>query len=790
MIPVPRLRLLILLSLVFSSARCAFAADPKPPVPQRLLDRTPFDQVILNQANGGKILEVLPLNLPQDKPNAIPANGNLKVRLLDRPTEEYEIASANIAQIKPFGQVLLDEAQRLTAAGKFDEAYDYYAKLGAEFPSLPNLNDAICNYLRLNALALYRDKQNDRAFALLLSLYQRNAADPGLPNAVETVAGEIIQQYLHDGDYTSARRVVELWENQFQNIAPQAVAAWKTRFQAAANREIEQANALVARRDYIPARKAVGRALAIWPDLPAATAALARISHDFPAVTVGVFETSPRVPTRRIDDWASLRTRVLTQPLLAEESDFGAEGGTYRSPFGEWNLDESGRELTLKAEPTSTTSTLAANFDAISRYLITLSTLGSPSFNANVASLLEGISSDADHSLVLHLKRVHVRPESLFQLPAPNATGSARFTIADFTPNQVIFSATKVAGANPPGPQAVVEQTFPSDDAAVAALRNGDVDVLDRVPPWQVERLRAINEIRVATYKLPTVHVLIPNLEHPLLAKREFRRALCYGIDRKWIVDRVLLGGSSLPGFQVVSGPFPAGVTLSDPIRYGYNSQVQPRPFEPRLASILATVAWASVQNPPDKNNKDKTSDQNEPKKAAEPPDTKLPELVITLPTDPLARVACQSIQAQLAREGITVKLHELTADELTSNKVDYDLRYAELAVWEPVADARQIFALSGLSPKTANPYVETALRNLDAAGNWKDVRARLAELHEIADHELPVIPLWQTVNYFAYRASLQGVVESPMTLYQNLEQWNLSAPTNVARNPVPASPQ
>ena len=77
-------------------------------------------------------------------------------------------------------------------------------------------------------------------------------------------------------------------------------------------------------------------------------------------------------------------------------------------------------------------------------------------------------------------------------------------------------------------------------------------------------------------------------MNRPLLAKREFRRALCFGIDRKWIVDRVLLGGTKRPGFEVVSGPFPTGLSLSDPIRYGNNNQLTPRPFEPRLAAILA----------------------------------------------------------------------------------------------------------------------------------------------------------------------------------------------------------
>ncbi|HEX3602413.1 MAG TPA: hypothetical protein VHU84_19820, partial [Lacipirellulaceae bacterium] len=65
---------------------------------------------------------------------------------------------------------------------------------------------------------------------------------------------------------------------------------------------------------------------------------------------------------------------------------------------------------------------------------------------------------------------------------------------------------------------------------------------------------------------------------------------------------------------------------------------------------------------------------------------------------------------------------------------------------------------------------------------NWKDVRARLAELHEITNHELPVIPLWQTVNYFAYRTTVRNIGDSPITLYQNVEQWNGNSTGNVAQ--------
>jgi ABC-type transport system substrate-binding protein len=81
--------------------------------------------------------------------------------------------------------------------------------------------------------------------------------------------------------------------------------------------------------------------------------------------------------------------------------------------------------------------------------------------------------------------------------------------------------------------------------------------------------------------------------------------------------------------------------------------------------------------------------------------------------------------------------------------------------------------------------YLDTALRNLSTATNWKEVRSRLSELHEIIHHELPVIPLWQSVNFFAYRANVAGIGESPVTLYQNIEQWSSANRDNVAQASV-----
>jgi ABC-type transport system substrate-binding protein len=457
--------------------------------------------------------------------------------------------------------------------------------------------------------------------------------------------------------------------------------------------------------------------------------------------------------------------------------DFGAEGGVYRSPFGELAIDESGQQLTFKISPANLAQSPSAALtpDALSRYLLQMATPGAPHYRADFADLLSGVTLGADNSVVLNLKRVYVRPEAMLQIPPPAAASSQNATIvgpdtyavADHAPDQVAFTINNTVGGEPTSPRAIVEQTM-TDDAAVSALLAGEIDVLDRVPPWQIERLRASQAVRVQAYRLPTVHVLIPNMKKPLMARREFRRALCFGIDRRFIVQRVLLGGATMAGYDVVSGPFPAGTSLTDPVRYAYNSQVAARPFEPRLAAILATVAWAGVKNP-----NAKAGEQKDP--------GPIPELTLAHPNDPIARVACQSIRAQLVREGIPIKLQEFTADELLAGKVDYDFRYAELAVWEPVSDARLLLGPGGLAGGLDSPYLDASLRSLDAATNWKDVRTRLAELHEIANHELPIIPLWQTVNYFAYRTSIRGIGEAPLTLYQNIGQWSASPGSPVA---------
>jgi ABC-type oligopeptide transport system substrate-binding subunit len=103
----------------------------------------------------------------------------------------------------------------------------------------------------------------------------------------------------------------------------------------------------------------------------------------------------------------------------------------------------------------------------------------------------------------------------------------------------------------------------------------------------------------------------------------------------------------------------------------------------------------------------------------------------------------------------------------------DYDLLYAELPMDEPLVDVRRLFGPGGTLGGTS-PAMLAALRELEQAADLLQASQKLHEIHALAAAELPVIPLWQLVDHFAYHASVKGIGQRPVSLYQNIEQWQV----------------
>jgi ABC-type transport system substrate-binding protein len=267
-----------------------------------------------------------------------------------------------------------------------------------------------------------------------------------------------------------------------------------------------------------------------------------------------------------------------------------------------------------------------------------------------------------------------------------------------------------------------------------------------------------------------------------------------YGIDREAILARDMLGGQPPPGCRVLSGPFPAGSSSDDPLAYAYDTQIVPRPYEPRLAQTLVQVARREVQSarraasspdsPPAADPGDQRASGEDQAPAVEAPGqpvepapadkTEPLRLVLVHPAYETARLATESIAADLARVGVACTIQPLPPGATRPAHDEWDLLYADVVMQEPLVDARLLLARDGLAASDS-PYVNLALQNLDQALSWRDARLRLRQLHRTTHDELTVIPLWQLTEYFAFRRGLRDVGSQLATLYQQIEQWQVS---------------
>ncbi|MBI3953788.1 MAG: hypothetical protein HY330_04685 [Chloroflexi bacterium] len=127
----------------------------------------------------------------------------------------------------------------------------------------------------------------------------------------------------------------------------------------------------------------------------------------------------------------------------------------------------------------------------------------------------------------------------------------------------------------------LVVRGIPEAVTRVAALKTGEVDAIDIVPPYEVPSLKANpNTDVVAEDVNETDFFLISTLDpsHPF-AKREVRLALNYALNRDALVKDVFYG---------LARP---ATTLSAPYESGYDPNLKPYPYDPEKAKQLLAQA-------------------------------------------------------------------------------------------------------------------------------------------------------------------------------------------------------
>ncbi len=97
--------------------------------------------------------------------------------------------------------------------------------------------------------------------------------------------------------------------------------------------------------------------------------------------------------------------------------------------------------------------------------------------------------------------------------------------------------------------------------------------------------------------------------------------------------------------------------------------------------------------------------------------------------------------------------------------------------MWEPAIDIERL--LGGGSPaKSNNPFIVQALAKVRKSRSWRETRVALQDLHRLVDYHLPILPLWQITDRFAYSLQLQGLANRSVSLYDQVSEWRLGKPS------------
>ena len=284
----------------------------------------------------------------------------------------------------------------------------------------------------------------------------------------------------------------------------------------------------------------------------------------------------------------------------------------------------------------------------------------------------------------------------------------------------------------PPPIHAITCKVVPDTSTRLLELRKGSVDfVQNDIPPELVHSFDQDPSFTVQMSPSSTFKYVGVNLKHPILSRREVRRAVAHAIDRKAIIDNLLLGQAS-----------PASGLLC-PSNAFYVPDLPTYEFNPSLAGRILDEAGLRIE-----------------------PQTGH-RFAITFKTskDQRANQIAQIIQQQLAEVGVKAEIGSFEwatfySDIISGNFDIYSLTWVGISDPDFFYDAfhSNNVPLHGVnrghfSNSDIDRFTELGKAELDPAKRYETYR----QVQEIIAQELPYIPLWYPHNVAIMTNRLSG---------------------------------
>jgi len=687
---------------------------------------------------------------------------------------DFIIKRAHIKNIEYFEDMLLAEGESLAKARKYNQAFERYLRVQTRNPEWPGLADHVDALLFAEGSQALSDGEGERGLRLLRELLARRRDYPGLLDKISAAYAARINRAFDLGLYPLARRV----HHELEQLVPEhaEVKSLREKFQAAAKTRVEVGGSASSAERL----DALTDALRIWPTLEGAEAEYVAAFEALTTLDVAVVDVpSPLGPWVRSPADARVN-RLVYLPILADDSEEAKQGQAPGQLASELESTDLGRRLLIRVKPDIPWSDGSRSASAVdvARALIDRCDPRNPDkYQARWAELLERVAPRDDGAVELRLARPLLKPSYWLGEPVGPAhagpdgrifvshqerplVGDGPFALASATPHMIeLRAATESAGNETPPPppppkiQRLREFRYDRPSGALAAFNRGDVAMLERVPPDQVPALGSSPDVKLGRYAQPSVHVLALDGRTPALRNRMLRRALSHAVDRKALLEEAVLKRAASDPDAPADGVFPK-------TSYADAPGVQPLEYNPVLAAALAALAKGEL-------GKEAVALKLEYPAIAEV-EAVIPRLVEAFR---LARIEVEPV-------GLSESQLE---SELRAGR-RFDMAYRVLRCDEPVLDAGLMICPGYDAPPSANalasaasPRIVQLLLELDRAAEWPSARGLVVQIDRELRDELPVIPLWQVTDHYAWRGRLTGPPEVANQLYQGIETWEIT---------------
>jgi peptide/nickel transport system substrate-binding protein len=711
-----------------------------------------------------------PRDQEADKPET------LKIHFLQAVAGEardFEVKRENVKKVEYFEDFLLEECDRLISAHDYARAFECCLRVQTRSPAWKGLDARVAHLLFAEGSQALIDGDSERGLRLLRELLSRQRDYPGLVEQLGGAYGKRIQRALDLGLYMTGRRIL----HELEELLPDGVVVKDMR-----SRFVAKAQQLVAQSEtaHPPERlDALVLALRIWPTLPGIEPLYREAFAAEPTLEVAVTDIpSPLGPWVRSP--ADVRvTRLLYLPILASDDEDARQGKRSMQLASGVEASDLGRRLLLRIRSGMLWSDGSRPVSAVdvARDLIDRTDPNSKRYEARWADLLDRAAVLDESRVELRLLHPPLKAGPWFLGPVGPAhagidgrvatSGSdrplvcdGRFTCVAAGDDSIELRLRQDPSAGTPEKSSPAggrvrrlrEVRLPRAAAAVGALRRGEVCMISHVPPDQVAALQATPEIKVGRYAVPVMHLLALDGRNPALRNRALRRGLSYAVDRQSLLEDFVLKHPENGADQAADGAFPKG-------NYADAPGVKPLAFNPVLARMLVAAARRELGGAPIKLKLEYPA---------------LPEAEAIVP-----KLAESFMQVGLEVSSASVSESRLEAELRAGRR--FDLAYRAVRCEEPVMEAGTLLCPGFDAPPQADalasatsPRILQLLLQLERATDWPTARGLAIQIDRESRDELPVIPLWQLADHYAWRTRLQGPPEITNELYQGIDKWQI----------------